>query len=52
MQQGRGGGTGKNKISLVYDQALKAVLGEVMDGSEREQNLFVHQMQQSYNESP
>jgi len=29
----------------VYDQALKAVLSEVMDGSS-EQNLFVHQMQQ------
>ena len=30
----------------VYDQALKAVLGEVMDG-DSEQNLFVHQMQQT-----
>jgi len=30
----------------VYDQALKAVLSEVMD-SESEQNLFVHQMQQA-----
>ena len=30
----------------VYDQALKAVLGEVMTG-ESEQNLFVHQMQQA-----
>lgn len=29
-----------------YDQVLKAVLGEVMAGSS-EQNLFVHQMQQS-----
>ena len=29
-----------------YDQALKAVLCEVMDG-DSEQNLFVHQMQQS-----
>jgi prophage antirepressor-like protein len=29
----------------VYDQALKAVLGEVMTG-ESNQNLFVHQMQQ------
>ncbi len=29
----------------VYDEALKAVMGEVMDGSS-EQNLFVHQMQQ------
>ncbi len=30
----------------IYDQALKAVLGEVMTG-ESEQNLFVHQMQQT-----
>ncbi len=30
----------------VYDQALKAVMGEVMTG-ESEQNLFVHQMQQA-----
>jgi len=30
----------------VYDQALKAVLSEVID-SESEQNLFVHQMQQA-----
>lgn len=30
----------------VYDQALNAVLGEVMTG-ESEQNLFVHQMQQA-----
>ncbi len=30
----------------VYDQALKAVLGEVITG-ESEQNLFIHQMQQA-----
>ncbi len=30
----------------VYDQALKAVMGEVITG-ESEQNLFVHQMQQT-----
>jgi len=30
----------------IYDQALKAVLGEVITG-ESEQNLFVHQMQQA-----